>query len=301
MGHRAAMYRVRVRRKREVDAWRLLGDFDEEGGWLGDFMLSKLSQLARESRDGKVRASFEGGLPSVHGDFIGATFLSGRSGVTSVLVRDGKSPYPRTPAHFEQMRTGILLHLPRGRKTGLLAVHVPEGRSIKGIIERYLEEELSRLDLMLSLDAVVPHDPLIAAVEQNAIERVTLVKHRPSSSDKFREAAQWGDDEVGELSLSIGSRRFAKLRRDPLKRFLTNPSSENKKTLYTFRGMEFDEVGVTVDLPDGGQRTYYVEPREGGHPMTMSMQIDKADEYGAIPATLSRELRAAIHSVASTT
>ncbi|HEC09679.1 MAG TPA: hypothetical protein ENI86_08945 [Acidimicrobiales bacterium] len=297
MSHRVALYQVRVRPKRKTSDWLLLGDYDGAGTWLGETVRNGLRLLNGSSRDGKVVARFEGDLPALEPSQIGATLVSGRSGVTSVLEKAGEPSFERTPDHVEGMRSAALFYLPRRQTRGRLAVHVPHGRSCKGILENELRRDLSQRGYVLDLSPIVPPDALRSAVERDAIEKVTLIKHDPARSERFRDAARWGTDEVGRLELSIPSKRNRRLRRDPLRRFLEDPSDENRRAIIEFQGLQFDEVAVTVDLPDGSQRTFYLEPREGGHPMTIAIDPDETDRLGATPASLSRELKKVLLSV----
>lgn len=299
MGHRAALYMVKVRPHREVDGWRLLGDYDKAGSSVASEIDEVLGKLDVEKKDQKVKAVFDQPLPDLAPNQVGACLVSGKLGVTAVLSRKGDPPFDQTPDHSQDMRTGVLFDLPPASKTGRLVVHVPEGRSIKRLTEREIAHRFSQKGFIISIDPVVPGNALAQAVERDAIERVTLIKHSVKSNDKFADAAQWGTDELDRVELSLPSRRNRRLRRDPLKKFLNEPTETNRKRLYTFQGLEFDEVGVTVDLPDGSRRMFFVEPRTGGHPLTVALAVDKTDRYGATPQVLSRELKAVLKSVSA--
>lgn len=297
MSHRAALYRVQIRPKRDVNSFRLLGDYDEAGTWAGATVDKILTKLSGTSRDKKVQAAFDASLPAVETNHVGSSILSGRSGVTSVLERDGDTPFLRTPDHAEAMRSAVLFHLPPGRTSGWMAVHVPHGRSCKGIVENALKQGFSSLDFVIELGAIVPPNALRAAVERDAVEKITLIKHEPSKADRFQDAAQWGDEEVDRIELSIPSRRRVRLRRDPLEKFLDEPNDENRRQIVEFAGLVFDEASVTVDMPEGGQRTFFLEAREGGHPMTLGIDIKTQDDYGATATELSAELHRALKTV----
>lgn len=297
MSHRAALYRVQIRPKREIGSFRLFGDYDEAGTWAGDTLDKILAKLDGHSRDKKVRAVFENQLPNLGTNSVGVSVLSGRSGVTSVLERDGEPAFLRTPEHSEAMRSAVLFHLPPSRASGWLAVHVPHGRSCKGIVENALRRGFGQLGFVIELGAIVPPNALREAVERDAVEKITLIKHEPSKSDRFQDAAQWGDDEVDRIELSIPSRRRARLRRDPLERFLESPNDANRRQIIEFGGLVFDEASVTVDMPEGGQRTFYLEAREGGHPMTLGLNMNGSDQYGATVSDLSTELSRALATV----
>ena len=87
------------------------------------------------------------------------------------------------------------------------------------------------------------------------------------------------------------------LRGDPLRRFLREPNDENRRQIIEFGGLIFDEVAVTVDMPEGGQRTFFLEAHEGGHPMKLGINVTQMDRYGATPHELSSELARALATV----
>jgi hypothetical protein len=297
MSHRVALYQVRVRPKRDVNGWRLFGDYDESGTWFGVPVGAMLPKLYGQSADGRVEARFDAPLPGIKGDQVGAALRSGRSGVTSVIERDGDPPFDRTSDHVEAMRSAVLFELPKNQRAGRLAVHVPHGRSCKGIVEKGLKATMRELGFVVELSPIVPANALREAVERDALERVTLIKHDPSHSDKFAAAAQWGTDAVEKVELSIPSGRNRRLRRDPLKRFIDDPSDANRRQIIEFQGLIFDEASITVELPDGVRRTFFLDGREGGHAMTMGIDVDAVDRLGATPEVLARELADALKAV----
>lgn len=302
MSHRAHIYRVQVRPLREVNSWRLLGDFDEEGRWTGDLVVEALQGFQRSNVAETVWGEFEQSLPNLDADQVGATFRYGRSGVRAVISRQGDPDFDQTPGHRQNMRTAALFELPRNRNHGWLVVHVPEGRSgIKSLMHAAVKERFRRDGYLIEMNPVVPPSALGEAVERNAVESVRLIKRHRSGTDRFADAAQWGDDEVDRLELSVTSRKNKRLRGDPLRRFLGDPSAENRRRLYEFQGLRFDEVGVEVELPDGSHRTYYLEPQHpGGHPMAVGIRVERFDRYGPTAEILSRELRSALRSVVPT-
>ena len=296
MGHRAALYRVRVRAKRDVQNWRVLGDYDEVGTWIGDPISRSLHVLKGRSQDGRVDARFEAALINLGRDQVGVTVLSGRSGITSVIERGTDPPFDRTPQHSEAMRSAVLFDLPRGRTSGVLAVHVPHGRSCKSILDKALRNVFGPSGFVLDLSPIVPATALEQALREDALERVTLIKHDPSKTERFRDAARWGNDAVRQIELSIPSHRHKTLKRDPILKFLRNPTDANRRDIVEFAGLTFDEAAVTVDMADGSQRRFYLEPREGGHPMTIGIEVTDDDRLGANAIELSSELRRAVTS-----
>ena len=64
-------------------------------------------------------------------------------------------------------------------------------------------------------------------------------------------------------------------------------------------GLLFDDVAVTVVMPHGGQRTFYLESHQSGHPLTVGLSVSDArvDEYGIDVVTLSAELQRILREV----
>ena len=291
MSHRAALYQVQVRPLRRKDSWQLLGDYDRAGTWLGNTLQTVLTTVNFATPEGASRTQFESVLPKLESDEVGISIVSGHSGVRSVLNRSGDPPFPRSPEHFEDLRSAVLFRLPRSANVGHMVVHVPHTRSAKTVIETILRGYMSSRGFVLRIAPVVSQEALRQAVEQDAVERITLIKHDPTHSDKFRASAQWGSDRVARLELSIPSRRYRRLNRDPLKRFLDDGTDVNRRGIVEFEGLVFDEVAVTVEMPDGAIRTFYLEPREGGHPITVGLNLSDSDQLGAKPEDLTLELR----------
>jgi hypothetical protein len=299
LSHRAAIYRVKVRPYQKRESWRLLGDYDESGTWLGDTISTALNRLEESNKENTLTARFEASLPSLGSEQVGATFLSGRSGITSVISRQGKHLIDRQPSDSEEMRTAVLFALPRRKDAGRLIVHVPEGRSIKTLVQNAVKRELSAAQYVIEMNPIVPADALLAAIERDAIESVTYVKLQPALDDKFKAAADWGEEEVDRLELSLRSKRNMRLRGHRLRRFLEMSSQETRKTIFEFQDLAFDEVRVEVEMPDGTRRSFYVGAQSGGHPLTQGIAVSEAetDSHGAKADVLSRELGKVAKSV----
>lgn len=294
MPHRAALYSVRIRRSQQRETYKLLGNYDDASTWLGDTLNAILPTLKVNDTDKDIGVTFESMLHSLPAHCIGVTLLGGRSGISSVIQRTGDAPFYRTPDHSELMRSAILFDLPPSRNIGFAIVHVPHRNSRKSLIDKYLSTYFSNLGYSLEIAPIVPQDALRQAVDDNAIERVTLIKRDLWSDNAFANAAQWGDNEVGRIELSIPSRRNHKLRRDPLRRFLDDQTAENRRQIVEFAGLRFDEAKVTVRMPGGSRRTFYLEDHEGGHPMSVEIDIHSEDTLGARPDDLRHELQSAL-------
>ena len=290
MSHRASIYSIRVRPTRVLDGWRLLGDYDSSGTWAGDTITTALQQLSTYSADGNVRAVHESDFAALSNNHVGLSILSGRTGVTSVIQRPGERDFFRTVDHSEAMRSGMLFHLPRNRDRGVMAVHSPHGRGCKSIIERELRQCFSNRGYVMDLSPIAPAQTLHDAIDQSEIKKITLIKYAGTRSDKFHDAAQWGSEEIGRLEFAITSRRMRSLRSDPLRRFLREPSNDNRRHIVEFAGLDFDDVGITVKFPDNLRRTFYLESPGKGYGMSVEMDIQNEDSYGATADEIAAEL-----------
>lgn len=290
MSHRASIYSVRIRPTRVSDGWCLLGDYDSIGTWVGHTILGVLRQLDAYSADSNVHAIHESDLLTSSNDHVGISILSGRTGVTSVLQKPGQSDFYRTVDHSEAMRSGALFYLPRNRDRGVMAVHSPHGRGCKSIVERELRQHFSTINYVIDLSPIVPVDALSDAIRQSEIKKITLIKYATSRSDKFHEAAQWGSDEVGRFELSITSRRMRSLRRGPIERLLEDPSDDNRRRILEFGGLDFDDAGISVKFPGNIRRTFYLGSPSKGFGMSLEINVQNEDSYGAVADEIVEEL-----------
>lgn len=297
MSHRAALYMVRVRPHGDVNDWRLLGDYDHLGTWAGTTIAKALGDFDEWNWDDTVHARFESFLPTDRQNHVGISFLSGKSGITSVIERHGDPPFYRSPDHTEEIRTAVLFNLPRNRTDGWMSLHIPHNRSCKSIVERTLRDAFSHYGYIIELNPVIPRTAYREAVEQNRLSTVTLIKRDPTAYDAFVDAAQWGDNEVDRIEFKISSRRSRRLLGDPIRRFLDNPDEPNRKQIIEFAGLTFDELKVTVDMPEGNTRTFYLEALSGGHPITYHLDVVDEDEYGASTEDLVEELSSTLTTV----
>ena len=192
MPHRAALYRVRIRRSHQTDAYELLGNYDYASTWLGDTLDTILRTLSVNDPDRDIRVQYESTLGSLPANFIGVTLLGGRSGISSIIQKSGDAPFHRTHDHAEVMRSAILFDLPPGRNTGFAIVHVPHRNSRKGLVDEHLRKHFSNMGYSLELTPVVPQDALRQAVDADAIERVTLIKRDLQHDNAFRQRSSMG-------------------------------------------------------------------------------------------------------------
>ena len=243
MSHRAALYRLRIRPKRQVRGWCLLGDYDEAGTWVGETIQKALMGQTSTNYDRTVEATFgEELLPRLPPNTVGVQILSGKSGVSSVLTRGGLTRFVRTPDDSEVMRSAALFSLPPHRTEGWLVVHVPHRRGCKTILHDALRANFGERGYVISITPFVPEDAFRALIDQARVSKVTLTKRELERSDRFAEAAQWGDNKLDRIELTFRGRRLRSLNKDPIRRFLAKPSEETRNRIIEFGGLQFDDA-----------------------------------------------------------
>lgn len=298
MTHRAALYSVIIHPKQYQRSPCILGDYDGSGTWLGKTLKKRFRKLQLEDPDRGIALNYELTYDDLPRHHIGFTFLRGQTGVTSVLSRPQEDRYYRTPDTAESLRVAAIFHLPRAQSRGYLAIYVPHRHGIKTLLDEFLRQQFGPRGYVLTLNPIVPQDALRQAIETNGLERITLIKRELAESDRFADAAQWGDDQVDRVELSIVSKRGLRLRRDPLSRFLTERNDEDLARIVEFDGMRFDDAKVTAKMPSGSNRTFYLDGRETGHAMTFELDLrdedTSRDRLGILPDTLRAHLIGAL-------
>jgi hypothetical protein len=297
MTHRAAIYGVTVHPIGKPGSLQPFGNFAGDGMWAGDVAATSLKSLKGVSPDSRVTAVYESLMSTAETTQVGCTVRSGRSGVTSMIERNGDAPFSRTEDHFERVRTGLVFELPRGDTYGLLAVHSSHGHSCKAIVAQHVKRSFHALGSVLDIKPIVPIAEFKAAVDAGLVNDITLVKRQPRSSNTFADAARWGDSTIGKAVLKLEAEKDHRLDRGPLKRFLEDSSTENRRAIVEFGGMVFDEAFVTVSLSDGSERTFQIDGEDKGHPLAVVIDLAAGDQYGPLAADIRDQLVTALKRV----
>ena len=302
MSHRAALYRVQIRPRNKVRDWRLFGDYDEAGSWLGSAIKQALENQTTYNQDRTLETNFGEVLPNLPPNSFGIEVLSGRAGVNSVFIRDGVRRFVRSIEDSEVMRSAVLFYLPPHKTEGWLIVYVPHRRGCKTSVYDALRKRFRRDGFVIEVAPFVPQDALRDLIGRTRISKITLIKRELTRADRFSEAAQWGNKEVERIELTFRGRRLKSLNSAPIRRFLNDKSEESKKRIVEFGGLPFEDAAITMAMPQGGQRTFYLEAHEGGHPLTVGLELQTAqtDEYGVNLTDLSSELQRVLQELDQT-
>jgi hypothetical protein len=286
MAHRAAVYTVRVRRSRKrKDKYRLLGNVDEAGAYLGDLLLGYLTDDTfagvSENREKIVLCS----EATLAGEGLLAIMLQGQSGIVADLFDgDGDLKAHQLAEDMHQIRCGVLFNLPADQETGWLAVHINNGRSAKGLMQAALNlafhEQFEEVEnLALEINPYVDKSALDAAIAQNKLDKVKLVRYERPNDRAAAATSKWvraGDEGKLELTISASAERLVP---DLIRRYIHGDNAALSQ-IVEFQNITFEEVKVVVELPNGEQKTINIEKPEAGHSFSEELKHLRFDDDG---------------------
>jgi hypothetical protein len=307
MAHRAALYTIRVKRAyKRKDKYRPFGDVDESGVYLGDVLEGYLSgdDFVGISNDRSKIVQCE--EATLDGEDLQAVMLHGQSGIAAdIFDSAGKFRIHQETDDTHQIRCGVLLRLPRGEEIGWLAAQVINGRSAFGLMKVALgqafKEEFEVEKLLLEITPFVQGSVLREAIEKNRLDKIRLVKYEEPDDRAVAETNRWvpaGD--AARLEVQYTAREKAKhLSAGLIKKYLGGDQTAFRQ-IVEFQGIEFDEATVTVELEDGGHRTFNIERPEAGHPFTAELDDLEFDNDGVpTDSSVFRSLEALLTEVSS--
>jgi len=302
MPHRAALYTVRVHPPYRSKPHQLLrfGDFDGAGGYLGDAILRFLNDgIDIANGDGTRSASCE--AARISGEDLLATFVHGQSGVGADIVdANNQLRIRQMPDDSQLVRCGSVFRLPPGEQLGWWAVHVNNGKNVKGL----MDGELMRLvrenfDLMLEVHPFIVRAALEEAVDGDHIETIKLVRFLKPHDRATSETSRWVEEDA-DAKLEVMFRKMGErgLLGALVGRYLRGDAGAFDE-IVEFRGLRFDEAHVTIMLDDGGTKTFNIDRPEGGHPLTTDLEHLVFDQGEPTPDSLHAELRRALNEMTS--
>jgi hypothetical protein len=302
MGHRAAVYTVKVRRKRDLSgAYMPLGDIDGQGTSLLAALDKYMSDLEAVSADGSkvVRCN----NPVTDGIELRVMAQTGQSGVASDLVGPGGNLLVHRTAHdTELLRCGCLFRLPSAEETGWLAAHINNGQGVKGLVEKELRSRFNAdfSGLMLEITPYVLASALREAIEHDRIDKVKLVKKEQPNDRANTATDKWVRAGVAariELQISPRARTEHVITR-LLRMFVVDENPNVFGDIVEFEGITFDEAKVEVETPSGAKRTFNIERPDSGHPVTEDLHnLTLLADGSPDEASLYAELRQALSTV----
>src|SRR6266699_569402 len=314
MAHRAAIYAVRVRpkRKKADDEYRLLGDIDDEGTSLAQAIGKIGDGLTEETDEGSTRIRCFDITKTRAEVFMMLTH--GESGtVADIFDKEYQPTYHQNLEDTYEVKCGALFQLPPAQRLGWLGVHINAGRGVKGLLVRGIDEafRLEYQDLVLEINPCVSASALKNAAQANRIEKVKLVKLvRPNDPARAISDKWVRGNTIGRLELDItglgranenepqgrrGRQIREWLRPDLVLRYFRQGQWDAAfREMVEAIGFDFDQVKFEVRLPDGAVRTYNIEKPEAGHAMTEDLNDLTLRDGEPTTDSLRSNLRAAI-------
>ena len=252
MTERAALYTVAVRPRGRGGAALPLGDIDGTGRRLADVLEGILAGFSETSPDGSRVARTL--LVEPDGEDLFAVVQHGQKGLAADIVdAAGAVRLRQTPDDLQLVRCGCLFRLPDAATAGGLAVHVSNGRGIKGLVVQGLVARFGALfpDLRLAIERLADPAALRDAVAADRIERLRLVRLEPPGERPAGETGKWVDaSSAARVELDVAVRTPGRrLQRSLIERYLAGDGDAFAE-IVTFAGMTFDEALVGVVLPD---------------------------------------------------
>jgi hypothetical protein len=277
-----------------------LGDINEEGVSLASVIASYLTDdFESVNEDGTRTLHCE--TAESHGSDLFAMFRHGQTGVAADIIgKRGEFRLRQSPDDTQRVRCGALLRLPPALEMGWLAAHINNGRGAKGLMDKGIQARFRRSypGLVLEIKPFVSGSVLLAAVEENRIDSVRLIRWDQSSDSAG--AGKWvNDGDAAKIELSIKPRGQVKRLLSRLPQQFLQGNSDVFGEIVQFEGMRFDEAKLEVTLADGTRRTFNIEHPDSGHAFTEDMGDLRTEEGEPTPASLLAALRSALSNVPS--
>lgn len=293
MGHRATVYTVRVRRKRETDAFLPLGNIDGRGTALADLLGEYLDDL--ESSDAEATRSVQTSNVIRHGPEIFVSVLHGQTGmVADIFGKTGSLLLHQTVDDTQTVRCGCLFRLPAADDMGFLATHINNGRAIKGLLDKGLQAKFRErfpghvLAIKPFIEGSVFQEALIAG----RLLKLKLIRVDRSDDPAEAGLGKWieGGIEAKEEFILKPRAKGAYLRTQLPLSFLRGDGQAFAQILQ-FEGQNYDEARLELQLANGSTRQFTIGDPDAGNPI--SEKLDRLQTQNGEPtdASLLTELR----------
>jgi hypothetical protein len=302
VSERAALYTVSVRPRARGGQALALGDIDGKGSSLRDVLGSVLAGFSETSTDGSRVARAL--LVEPDGEDLFTIIQHGQNGLAADIVdAAGGVRLRQTPDDLQLLRCGCLFRLPVAATVGSLAVHVSNGRGIKGLVVQGLVARFGSAfpELRLAIERLADPGALRAAVAADRIEKLRLVRLEPAGKRPAGETGKWvdaGSEARLELDVSVRTPGH-RIQGGLIERYLAGDDGAFTE-IVTFGGMTFDEAMVGVILPDETRRLFDLARPEAGRPVTRELPALALDADGEpTPASLLAGLQTVLAGAAN--
>lgn len=214
MGHRATIYTVRVHKRNHPSETLPLGAIDDNGRYLGDFLVDDIFDPRTFSAESAVSERSVGcescQLAGENSDEVQVILNPGERGVSAKILKpSGDVGYRQTSKDTQVLRSGSLFRLPREAHVGWWACHVNNGRSFKQLVHNNLAEAFKMTfsdDIILKIEPCVNAAALREAIEKDRLLSASLSKYERSPD--IADGGQWVRSDTGlKLQLHISPER----------------------------------------------------------------------------------------------
>lgn len=270
MGHRATVYTVRVRRKRETEDFLPLGDIDGNGTDLAGVLAGYLGDL--ESFDAEETRSVQSSGVTRRGPELYVSVLHGQTGmVADIFGKDGDLRLHQTVDDTQKVRCGCLIRLPPADDMGFLATHINNGRAIKGLLDKGIQARFQQQfpDHLLAITPFIEGSVFQEALIAGRLLKLKLIRVDRSEDRAEAGLGKWiegGAEAKQEFTLTPKA-RGAYLRTHLPLRFLRGDGQAFAQILE-FDGQTYDQARVEVQLANGKKRVFIIGDPDAGNPIS---------------------------------
>lgn len=296
MSHTAALYNIRVHKRRHPGEDELLGAIGDDGAQLIWAFGGYLKELYNESDDGRKHIRVTGVEVDEAVGEIRVSHTIGVRGARADHYEDEELRFEQQPEHTAKVRSAALFHLPPSGNLGHVVVYVPHRQGsitlLKHELVRRFREDFP--DHTLVIQPAVQGSVLEHALEQDQLEKVQLIRtDRPSDTFQGGSSKWVRRGAVAEVALEIRSRENQRLLGNLIRRYLRGEEGVFGE-IVEFEGLQFEHAKVQVATAEGS-RTYNIERPTAGHAMTVDIEADLKFRGGwATEASLFPALRRAL-------
>jgi hypothetical protein len=293
LGHRATVYTVRVRRKRETGDFLPLGNIDGSGTDLAGLLAEYLGDL--ESFDAEETRSVQSSSVTRDGPEIYVSVLHGQTGmVADIFGKEGSLLLHQTVDDTQKVRCGCLFRLPPADDMGFLATHVNNGRAIKGLLDKGIQARFRERfpDHLLAIKPFIEGSIFQEALAAGRLLKLKLIRVDRSDDPAEAGLGKWiegGAEAKEEFTLKPRARGAYLRTRLPLD-FLRGDGQAFAQILQ-FDGQTYDEARVEVQLANGRKRLFVIGDPDAGNPISEDLHDLRLEDGEPTDDSLRTRLR----------
>jgi hypothetical protein len=190
--HRATVYTVRVRRKREADEFLPLGNIDGNGIDLAGLLAEYLGDL--ESSDAEETRIVQSSGVTRQGPELYVSVLHGQTGmVADIFGKTGDLRLHQTVDDTQKVRCGCLFRLPPADDMGFLATHINNGRAIKGLLDKGIQARFRQQfpDHLLAIKPFIEGSVFQEALAAGRLLKLKLIRVDRSDDRAAADLGKW--------------------------------------------------------------------------------------------------------------